>query len=99
MPQISSVSFMVFSIILGNEELSELTNPSLVGSEYQLGSRMLPLVIQSGALEVRDRFVLIHRDTVTGGHVQKESLKGGIIILLTPAPVVDPFSAWKPPHE
>ena len=49
---------------------------------------------QSGALtSVRDHL----RDTVLGGHAQKESIMGGIIILLTPAPVIDPFTAWKPP--
>ena len=32
-----------------------------------------------------------------GGHVQKESIMCGIIILLTPAPIIDPFRAWKPP--
>ena len=49
---------------------------------------------QSGALtSVRDHL----RDTVLGGHAQKESIMGGIIILLTQAPVIDPFPAWKPP--
>ena len=28
---------------------------------------------------------------------QKESIMGGIIVLMTPAPIIDPFSAWKPP--
>ena len=41
-------------------------------------------VLQSGALEVvRDS----HKDTVIG----KESFVGGIIILLTSEPVIDPF--------
>ena len=35
-----------------------------------------------------------HKDTVIGGQAQKESIMGGIIILLRPAPIVDPFSAW-----
>ena len=32
-----------------------------------------------------------------GGHAQKESISCRIIILLTPAPIIDPFRAWKPP--
>ena len=48
---------------------------------------------QSGTLEVRDS----HKDTVIGGQTQKESIMGGIIILLTPAPIIDPFPARKPP--
>ena len=31
-----------------------------------------------------------------GGQAQRESTMGGIIILLTPAPIIDPFPAWKP---
>ena len=38
-----------------------------------------------------------HEDTLIGGQAQKESIMGGIIILLTPAPLIDPFPAWKPP--
>ena len=30
------------------------------------------------------------------GQAQKESILGGIIILPTPAPIIDPFPAWKP---
>ena len=45
-------------------------------------------VLQSGALEVvRDS----HKDTVIGDHAGKESFVGGIIILLTSEPVIDPF--------
>ena len=36
------------------------------------------------------------RHNSDGGQAQKESILGGIIILLTPAPITDPFSAWKP---
>ena len=45
---------------------------------------------QRGALLVPDS----HRDTVIGGYVQEESILGGIIILLRPAPIKDSF--WKP---
>ena len=38
-----------------------------------------------------------HKDTVIGGQAQKESIMGGITILRSPAPVIDPFPAWKPP--
>ena len=40
------------------------------------------------------RFVKSHY--MIGGHTLKESIMGGIIILLTPASIIDPFSAWKP---
>ena len=33
-----------------------------------------------------------------GGQAQKESIMGGIIIFMTPAPIIDPFPAWKPSH-
>ena len=45
--------------------------------------------------ELRDS----HEDTVKGGNAHKGSIEGVIIILLTPAPVIDPFPAWKPPKE
>ena len=45
---------------------------------------------QNGALEVRDW----HKD-IRGGQAQRESIIGVIIIL--PAPIIDPFPAWKPP--
>ena len=32
-----------------------------------------------------------------GGQAQKESIIGVIITLLMPAPIKDPFPAWKPP--
>ena len=32
-----------------------------------------------------------------GGHDQYKFIKAGIIILLTPAPIIDSFCAWKPP--
>ena len=48
---------------------------------------------QTGPLQLSDP----HEDTVIGGQAQKESAMGGIIILLTPAPIIDPFPAWKPP--
>ena len=51
---------------------------------------------QSGALltaEVRESL----KHTVVGGQTLKESIMGVIIILLTPAHVIDPFSACKPP--
>ena len=35
--------------------------------------------------------------TLIGGQVQEESIRGGINIMLTPAPIIDPFPAWKPP--
>ena len=38
-----------------------------------------------------------YEDTGIGGQAQKESTMGGIIILLTPAPLIDPLRAWKPP--
>ena len=44
-------------------------------------------------IDVRDS----HKDTVMGGQAQKESSMGGIIILLTPPSLIDPFPAWKPP--
>ena len=50
-------------------------------------------VNQSGALEVQDSL----KHTVTGGHARKESIMGGIIILLTPPRIIDPFPAWMPP--
>ena len=39
-----------------------------------------------------------HEDTLIGGQAQKESIMGGIIILLTPALLIliDPFPTWKP---
>ena len=37
------------------------------------------------------------KTTMIGGHAQKESIVGGIIILLTPPPIIDPFPAWRPP--
>ena len=37
-----------------------------------------------------------HKDTVIGGQAQIEYIIGGIIILMTPAPIIDPFPAWKP---
>ena len=40
-------------------------------------------------LEVKES----HKDTVIGGLAEKESIMGGIIILLTPAPIIDPFLA------
>ena len=46
---------------------------------------------QSGVLEVRDS----HKDTVISGQAQKESIIGGIVILLNPAPIIDPFPTWK----
>ena len=46
---------------------------------------------QSGPLEDRDS----HKVTVICWQAQKESIMGGIIILLTPAPVIDSFRAWK----
>ena len=45
---------------------------------------------QTGPLQLSDS----HEDTVIGGQAQKEST---IIILLTPAPIIDPFPAWKTP--
>ena len=40
-------------------------------------------------------------NTMIGGQAQKEPTMGGIIILLTPETIIDPFPAWKPPscHE
>ena len=35
--------------------------------------------------------------TIIGRHAWKESIIGGIIILLTPAPIIDSFPVWKPP--
>ena len=35
------------------------------------------------------------KDTLIGGQARKESTMGGIIILLRPAPTIDPFPAWK----
>ena len=32
-----------------------------------------------------------------GGQAQNYSVMGGIVILLTPAPVINPFPAWKSP--
>ena len=37
------------------------------------------------------------KTTMIGGHAQKESIEGGIIILLSPPPMIDPFPAWRPP--
>ena len=45
--------------------------------------------LESGALE-------FHKHTMIDGHEQKESTLDGIIIQLTPAPILDPFRAWKP---
>ena len=30
------------------------------------------------------------------GHAEEESIMGGIIIFLTPAPIIDPVPVWKP---
>ena len=32
-----------------------------------------------------------------GGHAEEDSVMGGCVILLTPALIIDPFPAWKPP--
>ena len=37
------------------------------------------------------------KTTMIGGHAQKESIVGGIIILQPPAPIIYPIPAWKPP--
>ena len=37
------------------------------------------------------------KDTLIGGHLlQKESIMGATFILLTPAPIIDPFRTWRP---
>ena len=66
---------------------------SQLGLQYfaQSKSGQIADIQKSGALEVRES----HKDTVIGGQAQKESIDGGII--MTPAPIIDPFSAWKPP--
>ena len=52
-------------------------------------SMVLNGIRSGGTAEIRDS----HKDTVKGGQSQKESIIGGIIILLTPAPLTDPFQA------
>ena len=38
-------------------------------------------------------------ENVIGGTAKKNSIMGGIIILLTPAQIIDTFPAWKPPFS
>ena len=38
-----------------------------------------------------------HKDIIKDWLAQKESIMGGINILLRPAPTLAPFNAWKPP--
>ena len=63
-------------------------------SNYKSVSDSVDITVnQSGALEVPESLENIR----TGGHARKESITGGIIILLTPPRTIDPFPAWMPP--
>ena len=61
-----------------------MTKTALYSTEFRSG-----YVIEGSTADVRDSY----KDTVIGGQAQKQSIMGAIIILLTPAPIIDPFPA------
>ena len=63
-----------------------MTKTASYSTEFRSG-----YVIEGSTVEVRDSY----KDTVIGGQAQKQSIMGAgaVIILLTPAPIIDPFPA------
>ena len=60
-----------------------MTKIALYSTEFRSG------YVIEGSTAVRDSY----KDTVIGGQAQKQSIMGAVIILLTPAPIIDPFPA------
>ena len=84
---------LVESSSVAETERRNATRWSTGATSFIFRSRTASVRQSDGTAKVRD----YHKDSVIGGQAQKESIMGGIITLLTPAPIIDPFPARKPP--
>ena len=84
--------------LVGNSSVADTerrnaTRWSTGATSFIFRSRTASVRQSDGTAEIRD----YHKDSVISGQAQKESIMGGIITLLTPAPIIDPFHARESP--
>ena len=77
---------LVESLSVADTERRNATRWWTGATSFIFRSRTASARQSDGTAEVRNSL----KDTLIGRQTQKESIMGGIIILLTPAPIIDP---------